>query len=351
MSARLRVLATVIGIAALAGCAQGVPASPTTATPQAGPASWTTVTSPNPPDSRNNQLYGVSCVSADDCWAVGWSEHEQPMVVETLIESYTDSGWNIVPSPNPSPAPYPGPNGLFGVSCLAVSDCWAVGANAESLALIEEYTGSGWTIAASPMGGGALQGVTCPSADDCWAVGVDIEHYDGTGWAITASPAGVSLNSVTCASADDCWAVGSAVEHYAGGSWEVVSSPAGEPLKGVACAGADACWAVGSDIQQYNGTGWQTVASPSAFELDGVTCANADSCWAVGSSGAAAGVPSRAVVEQYVGGVWKLVTSPESSSDPQLQAVTCLNANECWGVGWFFATQESLIEQSASADP
>jgi hypothetical protein len=57
------------------------------------------------------------------------------------------------------------------------------------------------------------------------------------------------------------------------------------------------------------------------------------------------------VVEQYVGSEWKTVISPESSSDPQLQAVTCLNANECWGVGWFFASQESLIEQSASADP
>jgi hypothetical protein len=103
------------------------------------------------------------------------------MAVETLIETYTSGAWNIVPSPNPSPDPYTGPNGLFSVSCLTVTACWAVGANAESLALIEQYTASGWTIAASPTGVGSLQGVACPSTDDCWAVGSDIEHYNGTG--------------------------------------------------------------------------------------------------------------------------------------------------------------------------
>jgi hypothetical protein len=112
------------------------------------------------------------------------------MAVETLIETYTGSAWNIVSSPNPSPDPYTGPNGLFTVSCLTTTDCWAVGANAESLALIEQYTGSGWTIPASPIGGDSLQGVACPSTDDCWAVGSDIGHYNGTGWAITTAWSG-----------------------------------------------------------------------------------------------------------------------------------------------------------------
>ena len=67
MSTSFRLLATAIGTVGLAGCGQALPSPPATASGQAVPLSWVTAASPNPHQSRNNQLYGVSCVGADDC--------------------------------------------------------------------------------------------------------------------------------------------------------------------------------------------------------------------------------------------------------------------------------------------
>ncbi len=54
--------------------AVGVTATPTAAvSPAPAPTPWSLVSSPNPPgDARQAALEGVSCLSATDCWAVGW---------------------------------------------------------------------------------------------------------------------------------------------------------------------------------------------------------------------------------------------------------------------------------------
>jgi hypothetical protein len=354
-------------------------ANPTAAS--SGP--WSIVTS-----APGLDLYGVTCVSADDCWAVGQG-------TGTLIEHDTGSGWSVVPSPNP---PAASTNDMLqAVACANADDCWAVGTNAATgppQALIEQNTGNGWSILASPSPVGnqqdELNGVTCVSADDCWAVGYYtdsagnqdtlIEQYTGSGWSIVSSPnppaGGGSLSGVTCLSAGDCWAVGAQsgggatlgtlIEQYSGSTWSIVSSPGpagsnGSQLNAVTCVSTAECWAVGylpteqgPLIEQYSGSTWSIVASPNPASdgnnaLSGVTCASADDCWAVGGDNFT-GDPLN-FIEQYAGAGWSLVASPEPSTGSRLAGITCVSAADCWAVGdsgvdsQAGVSQTTLIEQ------
>jgi hypothetical protein len=246
---------------------------------------WTVVASPTP--AGGGELTGIGCASADDCWAVGYSTdasfNQQP-----LIEQYTGSGWTIVSGPQPT-----GTSGqLAAVTCVSAADCWAVGytgvTGGTPLTLIENYADGGWRIVPSPKGSGSdepssLESVTCAGATDCWAAGSDnagdtwnalLEEYSGTGWNIVSNPPLSTsteswleaLAAVTCAGEGTCWAAGALesglagsgsadeytlIEEYAGGAWTVVSSPnppaaTGVALAGIACATASDCWAVGS---------------------------------------------------------------------------------------------------------
>jgi hypothetical protein len=138
-----------------------------------------------------------------------------------LIEQYTGSGWDIVPSPSLPGSDAGGQFNTLGacfdgaacgvdldaVSCVSASQCWAVGGylNASSTdepPLIEQSTPSGWSRDAVVQPGIAsaqLLGVACVRADDCWAVGDDldvstneqvplIERYTGSGWSVVPGP-------------------------------------------------------------------------------------------------------------------------------------------------------------------
>ena len=196
---------------------------------------WTVVTSPNTSPTQRNVLYSATCASPSDCWAVG--VYAAGFYWQTLIEHWDGTSWTIVTSPNTGATQG---NLLFGVTCLSASDCWAVGfykvsgAGADQTPLIQQWDGISWTIVASPNTSSAqspLLTVTCASASECWAVGyyrianiVDdgaeyfgdqtlIARWDGTSWTIVTSP-NTSANmdnhlyGVTCASASECWAVG-----------------------------------------------------------------------------------------------------------------------------------------------
>jgi len=274
---------------------------------------WSIVSSPN--TTHSNHLLGVTCTSASDCWAVG--QYFIPGYIgQTLIEHWNGTAWSIVSSPNTGAAQE---NYLFGITCASASDCWAVGD------FIEHWNGTSWSIVTSPNTG-TLDAVTCTSASDCWAVGgyrnglynqTLIEHWNGTAWSIVTSPNTSTtqhnqLSGVTCTSASDCWAVGdyynfsiiknqphqTLIEHWNGTAWSIVTSPGAtqdSELNDVTCASASDCWAVGSSFtdeawqtltEHWNGTAWSIVNSPNNATIEnylfGVTCASASDCWAVG---------------------------------------------------------------------
>ena len=62
--------------------------------------SWAIVSSPNTSTTQNNYLYGVTCASASECWAVGYYFYGS--AYQTLIERWDGTSWAIVSSPNAS---------------------------------------------------------------------------------------------------------------------------------------------------------------------------------------------------------------------------------------------------------
>ena len=366
--------------------------------------SWSIVSSPNTSATQNNSLKGVTCASASDCWAVG--SYLNGSVAQTLIERWNGSSWSIVTSPNTSATQA---NSLAAVTCVSASDCWAVGSyfnGSVAQTLIERWDGSSWAIVTSPntsaTQANVLSGVTCVSVSDCWAVGYHwtatgtqqtlIEHWGGSSWAIVTSPNVAApgrqqlsiLTAVTCASASDCWAVGhyyngitfiwqTLIERWDGTSWAIVSSPntlttqGGDFLYGVTCVSASACWAVGSYykpnagisstsqtlIQRWDGISWAIVNSPNAGTtqgnfLLGVTCLSASECWAVGHYDFH-GTTTQTLVERWNGSAWAVVASPNTlvPRGGSLSAVTCVSASDCWAVGSYntISTPQTLIER------
>src|SRR5882757_9162764 len=240
---------------------------------------WSIVSSPNTGATQHNALRGVTCVSASECWAVGYYLSDN--AAQTLIERWDGTSWSIVSSPNTSATHY---NSLSGVTCVSASECWAVGYyftgdNFVDQTLIERWDGTSWSIVSSPntstTEANVLLGLTCVSPSECWGVGyyygLDdlisqtlIERWDGTSWTIVNSPNTNTrsnvLLGVTCGSASDCWAVGdyaftgsvlqTLIERWNGTSWEIVSSPntsttQSNLLYGVTCGSTPDCWAVG----------------------------------------------------------------------------------------------------------
>jgi hypothetical protein len=132
--------------------------------------------------SPDNVLNAVTCVSASDCWAVGYSDNDATSP-QTLIERWDGTAGQIVTSPNASSPGnvVPQDNILSGVTCASASDCWAVGRylneSSDGETLIEHWDGTSWTNASSPnpnlgpASRNALYGVTCPSASECWTAG------------------------------------------------------------------------------------------------------------------------------------------------------------------------------------
>jgi hypothetical protein len=341
---------------------------------------WAIVNSPNTSAAESNRLWAVTCLSASECWAVG--DHYPGNAVtsaQTLIQRWDGNSWAIVNSPNTGTY-----NTLYGVTCISSSDCWAVGFynTSQWQTLTQHWDGTSWTVVSSPNAG-ALQtnillGVTCASTSDCWAVGYAtngsgydslIEHWNGTAWAIVSAPTtGIGqsnrLLSVTCASASDCWAVGysyvtsdatarTLIERWNGTSWTIVNSPNALTVQnflvGVTCALASDCWAVGYTndagvtsahqtlIERWDGTAWAIVSSPNTSTtqhnwLTGVTCASASECWAVGYIVSST---YQTLIERWNGTAWELVASPNSSSMQLnlLYGVACVSASDCWAVG------------------
>src|SRR5207248_616002 len=131
--------------------------------------SWAIVTSPNA--AQINLLNAVTCVSASDCWAVGYSDIVGAGTLnidQTLIERWDGASWAIVTSPNPStPQRY----FLFGVTCASSSECCTVRlsdiATGVYQTLIERWDGTSWAIVNSPSTSASqhnfLYGVTCVS--------------------------------------------------------------------------------------------------------------------------------------------------------------------------------------------
>ncbi len=197
---------------------------------------WSVVSSPNPGTS-SNELYGVAAIAANDIWAVGLYYNHNGLR-QTLVEHWDGTAWLVVPSPNVSTLH----NILDGVTAVSANDVWAVGYSSlylYSYTLIEHWNGSMWSVVSSPNPSNlynVLKGVAAISINDVWAVGsshdnnspsrTDIMHWDGVQWNVvpsanpSPSPYDNILLGISALSSNDIWAIGNQgggqtlTEHY-----------------------------------------------------------------------------------------------------------------------------------------
>ncbi len=300
-------------------------------------STWSVVPSPNP-SSYLNWLLGVTAISPNDVWAVG-EERVADMQGDTFTIHWDGSTWSMVSSPNPEGGIY---NLLLGVSAVSSNDVWAVGFYEtfnDNKTLTMHWDGTQWSLVASPnpsVSYSYLYAVTAISSNDVWAVGTFdttqpfpfAMHWDGIEWDAVAVPnVGTGANellAVTALSSNDLWAVGSystgsggsvehtLVEHWDGSHWSVVPSPdAGNEyntLDGLAALSPNDVWAVGQYHNQFgndhtlaehwDGNSWSVVASPSGVGTNwllGVTALSYNDVWAVGLHGN----PYQTLTEHY----------------------------------------------------
>jgi hypothetical protein len=305
------------------------------------------------PANPGGEFSGVACASSTECWAVGSAPAGGTGATQTLIEEWEAGTWSIVTSPNASPSQA---NFLDGVTCVSATQCWAVGnfsTGGVSQTLIEELVSGTWTIVASPdtdpSQNNNLTSVACSAAGECWAVGSTntgfvgyqtlVEEWTGSSWSIVSSPNNGTqdnvLNSVACASSTNCWAVGQ------------YESGAGMPQQSL--------------IEQWDGVSWSIVTSPNVNrpygsglqdnDLSGVTCSSASDCWAVGwdSSFAAGQDEDQTVIDSWSGASWAVVSSPNSQTlaNSDLGSVACVSASECWAAGTSgpYGSHQTLVEE------
>lgn len=247
---------------------------------------WSLVPVPATTGGSKSILFGVANLGGGNVWAVGRSEANR-----ALIEHWNGSAWTIVPAPVPTV-----PSGntfvgttLNGISARSANDIWAVGytqgaqgTNANKFTLTMHWNGSTWTVVPSPNPAiptpagttQVLSSVVSISANDAWAVGgtSDISgfqparpiamHWNGARWSLTTLPniGNGGIASVTANSSTSVWAAGGpgdpgTVLHWNGTSWAqdttVPTGPAGSTtLRGIAAVSGSATevWAVGNTV-------------------------------------------------------------------------------------------------------
>lgn len=365
----------------------------------AAPSLWTIQPSPNGDPAGNNYLYGVSCVNAQFCVAVGTDSGGGAGYYETLIETWDGATWSVTASPNLGDES----NTLSAVSCSTTTSCVAVGDylndGGTGGTLVETFDGSSWIITPSPAGG-SLNGVSCVTPTDCVAVGTTegssspwaplIESWDGSAWTVSWNPGPLGPNpntlyGVSCSSPDSCVAVGQQgsgvlVAMWDGTMWSVAPAPNPDGgktntgiLNGVACPTATTCVAVGhylssrgeepALVETWNGAAWSIKRSvklgPYDFEpLRGVACSSSTDCVAVGELEESAGYVET-LVESWDGSSWAVTPSPNPSSaypfGGGFWAVSCSGTYLCVAAGTFYSNSPppwgTLIESGSAAPP
>jgi hypothetical protein len=307
---------------------------------------WITVATPDHGTGRDDHssLSAVACTSASNCWAVGSYDTGAGQRNQAL--HWNGGGWTRIATPDPGLAGS-GTRALNGVSCVSRNDCWAVGTHISDRGIsrnaVLRWNGAAWSAVSAPNPGAnvagdsrELSGVTCASAGDCWAVGGYLSttgadrnetlHWNGTRWLRVAARGNGALMSVACTSAASCWAVQGQTSRksairWNGTSWSAAATPGDAELSGVACAGAASCMAVGNrtssgallnSVLRWDGTGWSAVTVPdpggsgagAQNRLAAVACTSAANCWAVGSYWDSSAVAHRNTALRWNGHAW-----------------------------------------------
>jgi hypothetical protein len=128
-----------------------------------------------------NELTGVTAVSADNVWASGYENETSSNFHVPYVLHWNGKTWTLVETPNPASGQFGAGSSLFGITALSASDVWAVGHSENGdgtiTTLTEQYNGSTWSVVDSPnpglLGTDTLLGVAGTGGSQLFAVGSD----------------------------------------------------------------------------------------------------------------------------------------------------------------------------------
>ena len=155
-----------------------------------------------PAGATNTALSDVSCASAKSCVAAGFSTNPAATRGFGFAEMWNGKSWTAhkVAVPKGDTLSY-----LFGVSCVTAQNCMAVGALGSSKGgsgSALSYNGKTWSSLKVPAPGKGkssdFSGVSCPKAGDCVAIGETGPSsmatttplgglWNGSSWKLTAA--------------------------------------------------------------------------------------------------------------------------------------------------------------------
>jgi hypothetical protein len=315
-----------------------------------------------PPGATHNALSAVSCVSASFCEAVGTHLDSTGNDVN-LAETWNGRSWLIQATPNPQSTSGGSGNSLFGVSCVSAHFCEAVGAGGAG-ATTEMWNGTSWKVQARPGASDVQpQVVSCVTVSFCLSADgfghVDI--WNGSSWSAGPSVTGFSaVESLSCVTASFCAVVGGGppgddAAVWNGTSWsdQPTAGPPSAALIAISCTAPHACEAVGQIFDQtsqqvttlaevWNGSAWAIQPTPNPAMTQGsslaaVSCTSAASCTAVGqyqSSNLSNFGADQTLAEVWDGTAWSLRSTPNpSTANDSLAGVSCGASQMCTAVG------------------
>lgn len=281
---------------------------------------WTQVPTPNPGRANGSYLYAVTTLSSMSAWAVG-SVGRPAGLLSSLILSWNGTTWSRVPSPNPG-----GPDGsteLFAVSASSPTDAWAVGTysnDSEGGTLTLHWDGVEWTRILNPPSrvNASLRGVATLSPTDAWAVGrrADVSggtlvlHWDGESWSRSRAPHpyGTILWAVDAGSSTDVWA---------GGGY---SSPTAIP-HALTLHNDGSGW--------KRSRGWRRGYLPS--NVNGLDVIGSNDVWGVGWK---APTDLSPLALHWNGDVWRSEPVRDPVGSCRLESVGHLASDDVWAVGF-----------------
>jgi hypothetical protein len=346
---------------------------------------WRFTVTPDPSETVDSYLQGVSCTAAAACTAVGNYVVKGKAGEKVLAERWNGKEWSLqsMVDPGGSESPY-----ASSVSCSTATACMAVGYYANSsgayFAFTESWNGTEWKIVSTPeptgVLNGLLSGVSCTASTACTAVGwyenssgVEVpwaDRWNGTAWSVETVPAPTEAKGsypfkVSCASSTACTLVGyyenSASAHvplaesWNGSTWSVQSMPnptSGTEIRmeGVSCTAATECTAVGfyanstkkakePVAERWNRIEWviQTLPEPSGSKENyagGVSCVSSKACTLTGVTDTSAS-KDVALAERWNGSEWEVESTPddEKGEGGLIGGVSCASLIACAAVG------------------
>ncbi|MHB2029460.1 MAG: sialidase family protein [Acidimicrobiales bacterium] len=271
------------------------------------------------------EIDGISCVSINECAAVGFDmEARMPRAV-ALHTSDGGRQWSLATLP-PTYVPSAGsPTSLDTVNCRSSGDCVAMGAGPSPPAQ-PVNCGTGCSYVPGPTSGTvALWALTSTDGGATWSSGRIVENsmpdeaYQVT-CPTTTTCAGVGFGFSSCPPGQKCGAHGLAFYYDATATtpWSLVSVPTGIfSVDSLSCPTTALCLAVGSTGDAESGHGvvlrslnggssWQRLRAPDGSNaIHSISCANARVCVAAGGLGTSSYVRPTMFLTTNGGVTWR----------------------------------------------